>query len=74
MMDVITRTAILTQTINNLLPVYSITFPANWNTTSVAEGDYRLIGDVKYAENLTSNAKEVALSANARVDLPLIRR
>ncbi|MBI5567005.1 MAG: hypothetical protein HY870_19055, partial [Chloroflexi bacterium] len=70
----VTRTAIFTQTISNLLPAQSITFPANWNTTGVAEGDYRLIGYVKYAENLTSNAKEVALSTNAKLYLPLVLR
>ena len=68
------RTAIFTQTINALQPAQSITFAPSWNTTGVAEGDYRLIGYVKYAENLTSNAKEVALSTTAKVYLPLILR
>jgi hypothetical protein len=70
----VTRTAIFTQTINNLQPAQSITFPATWNTTGVSDGDYRLIGHVKYAENLTSNAKEVLLSTTAKVYLPLILR
>jgi len=70
----ITRTAIFTQTISNLQPAQSINFPAVWNTTSVSNGDYRLIGYVKYAENLTSNAKEVLLSTTAKVYLPLVLR
>ncbi len=72
--DSITRTAIFTQTITNLQPAQSITFAPSWNTTGVAAGDYRLIGYVKYAENLTSNAKEVALSTTAKVYLPLVLR
>lgn len=70
----VTRTAIFTQTINALQPAQSITFAPSWNTTGVAAGDYRLIGYVKYAENLTSNAKEIALSTTAKVYLPLMLR
>jgi hypothetical protein len=70
----VTRTAIFTQTISNLQPAQSITFPAVWNTTGVSNGDYRLIGYVKYTENLTSNAQEVALSTTAKVYLPLVLR
>ena len=70
----ITRTAIFTQTITALQPTQSITFAPSWSTTGVAAGDYRLIGYVKYAENLTSNAKEVNLSTTAKVYLPVILR
>jgi hypothetical protein len=70
----VTRTALFTQTITNLQPAQSINFPAVWNTTGVSNGDYRLIGYVKYAENLTSNAQEVALSTTAKVYLPLVLR
>ncbi|HSD84835.1 MAG TPA: C25 family cysteine peptidase, partial [Anaerolineae bacterium] len=70
----VTRTAIFTQTITNLQPAQSINFPATWNTTGVSHGAYRLIGYVKYAENLTSNAKEVILSTTAKVYLPLVLR
>jgi hypothetical protein len=69
-----TRTAIFTQTISNLQSVQSITVPVVWNTTGVNNGDYRLIGYVKYAENLTSNAKEVNLTTTAKVYLPLVLR
>jgi hypothetical protein len=72
--ETMTRTAIFTQTISHLQPAQSITFPATWNTTGVTNGDYRLIGYVKYAENLTSNAKEVMLSTTAKVYLPLVLR
>ncbi|CAG0937568.1 tRNA3(Ser)-specific nuclease WapA [Thermoflexales bacterium] len=72
--DSVTRTAIFTQTISNLQPAQSITVPVVWNTTGVSNGDYRLIGYVKYAENLTSNAKEVNLTTTAKVYLPLVLR
>ncbi len=69
-----THTAIFTQTITALQPVQSITFAPSWNTIGVAVGDYRIIGYMKYAENLTSNAKEVNLSTTAQVYLPVILR
>ncbi len=55
------------------MPAQAITFLAMWNTIGVAAGDHRLIGYVKYL-NLTSNAKEVALSTTAKVYLPVVRR
>lgn len=70
----VTRTASFTQTINALQPAQSITFAPSWHTTGVAEGDYRLIGYVKYAENLTSNAKEINISTTAKLYLPMVLR
>lgn len=69
-----THTAILTQTITALQPVQSITFAPSWNTIGVTVGDYRIIGYMKYAENLTSDAKEITLSTTAKVYLPVILR
>ncbi len=70
----VTRTAIFAQTISNLQPAQSITFPATWDTIGVSNGDYRLIGYVNYDPNLTSNAMEVAISTTAKVYLPAILR
>jgi len=63
-----------TATISHLLPAQSITFTPSWDTTGVAVGDYRIIGYVKYAENLTSNAKEINISTTAKLYLPLLTR
>lgn len=71
---IVTRAAILTQPINALQPARFVTFAPSWNTTGVAVGEYRVIGCVKYAEKLTSNARKAVISTSIKVYLPLIVR
>lgn len=70
-----TGTPILTfsEEFGNLLPGEQLIFPANWDSSTATETDYRIIGYVQYNSQSTP-VLTVALSTLAKLYLPAIKR
>ncbi len=69
--DGVTTTAVFTHPVTDLALGAQVVFNDAWDTTSAAEGDYRVLAYVKYGSR-TSEVETVHLTTRRRIYLPLV--